>query len=212
MCIKVVKIYIQMKINNLCQYLFLVTPLENKFLAQVNARWWTVCLVVLHNPRQAFAGLGWTVLKMTQAQFRKLFLLVKFKLVTHWVIWITVKLYKKILVKKCLSLVMAKRLRWWLILQITEDQDPESLRLMKLMNSNLQHTHHQMIGIGDHHLNEILIDWILPILNIERFPEVIPNEILKIMSVQSTYVAVMPAVTTIILLKDCSHNKPRSTS
>ena len=37
MCIKVVKIYIQMKINNLCQYLFLVTPLENKFLAQVNS-------------------------------------------------------------------------------------------------------------------------------------------------------------------------------
>ena len=93
MCIKVVKIYIQMKINNLCQYLFLVTPLENKFLAQVNAGWWTLCLVVLHNPRQAFAGLGWTVLKITQAQFRKLFLLVKFKLVTHWVIWITVKMY-----------------------------------------------------------------------------------------------------------------------
>ena len=44
------------------------------------------------------------------------------------------------------------------------------------------------------------------------FTEVIPNEILKIMSVQSTYVAVIPAVTTIILLKDCSHNKPRSPS
>ena len=71
MCIKVVKIYIQMKINNLCQYLFLVTPLENKFLAQVDAGWWTQCLVVLHNPRQAFAGLGWTVLKITQAQFPK---------------------------------------------------------------------------------------------------------------------------------------------
>ena len=110
----------------------------------------------------------------------------------------------------CLSLVMeviknivTKRLRWWLILLITEDQDPESLRLMKLKNSNLQHIRHQMIGIGDHHLNEILIDWILPIFNVERFPEVIPNEILKIMSVQSTYVAVIPAVTTIILLKDC---------
>ena len=36
MCIKVVKIYIQMKINNLRQYLFLVTPLKHKFLAQVN--------------------------------------------------------------------------------------------------------------------------------------------------------------------------------
>ena len=116
----------------------------------------------------------------------------------------------KILVKMCLSLVMevienivTKRLRWWLILLITEDQDPESLRLMKLMNSNLQHIHHQMIGIGDHHINEILIDWILPIFNVERFPEVIPYEILKIMSVQSTYVAAIPAVTTIILLKDC---------
>ena len=88
----------------------------------------------------------------------------------------------------------------------------EAVDHMKLMNSNLQHIHHQMTGIGDHHLNEILIDWILPIFNVERFPEVIPNEILKIMSVQSTYVAVMPAGTTIILLKDCSHNKPRSPS
>ena len=48
-----------------------------------------------------------------------------------------------------------------------------------------------MIGIGDHHLNEILIDWIILIFNVERFPKVIPNEILKIMSVQSTYVAVI---------------------
>ena len=47
-----------MKINNLRQYLFLVTPQENKFLAQVNAGWWTLCLVVLHNPRQAKGGLG----------------------------------------------------------------------------------------------------------------------------------------------------------
>ena len=47
-----------MKINNLRKYLFLVTPLENKFLAQVNAGWWTLCPVVLHNPGQAIAGQG----------------------------------------------------------------------------------------------------------------------------------------------------------
>ena len=68
------------------------------------------------------------------------------------------------------------------------------------------------MGIGDNHLNEILIDWILPVFNVERFPEVIPNEILKMMSVQSTYVVVMPVVTTIILLEECSHNKLRSPS
>ena len=59
----------------------------------------------------------------------------------------------------------------------------ELLFLMKLMKSVFQHICHQMIWIGNHHLNEILIVRILLLNEVERFLEVIPDGILKIISV-----------------------------
>ena len=79
---------------------------------------------------------------------------------------------------------------------------------IKLMKSNLQRIRYQMIWIGDHHLNEILTIRILLLHVVERFLEVIPDGLLKIMSVQSIRVDVIPVVIIIILLKIAQVTNP----
>ena len=99
------------------------------------------------------------------------------------------------LVMKVIKIVM--KLFWWFFL-ISADQDAELLPFMKSMKK-LKRVHHQLIWIWDHHLNEILIDRIFHLVfTVERFPEVICEGILKIMSVQSVRLYAILVVIIII--------------